>query len=567
MNMMKRIFLCAMALSLALSLLGCGGESAGETTAPASETPSDPSAEPTGGTEAGGEEIPTTYSLEFREQVESWTQTTNAKHKVSYYTANAVYCANPTHAGVQSMDIYCPVDYLNPDGTLNTGARVGQYTAETAPIVFWNSHGSYIGMGPFKISGNSTRATQYGWVLNMVENGIVVCMVGERGKLTKDENGSVIGRGPVAIGDLKAGVRFLKHNDAVIPGDSQRIISVGTSSGGAMSALLGASGNNSYYDAYLEAIGACMDETDDVYAVQAYCPITDFAHADYAYEWMFGVDNENATDFQKALSGKLALEYVSFINGLGLEDENGNPLTLAEDGSKSGSYYDWLVAKYEAAFEDYAANFDSDYAGFATGAGAGAADAEALIWLDYDAAAGKATLVTPEGYASALDAMILTGYRPRQKEVLAFDSFGLFNSDNEVYGIQGTAVNAEGSARHFNPRIAEMIAELRDAYPDAYEQYYQAYYDDSHTPEVEDWLVYLNAYSFVTGLAESDIAPHFRINMGVQDADTTPMVSATLALLLQKNGVDAQFNLLWAWGHNDVDTPTGLLDWILSICQ
>lgn len=567
MKMMKRRALLALALCVALTLPGCSGGTAGRepdptpTPTPAATAPAQPTEEAGSGDEGGA----TGYSLEFWDQVDSWKQTTNAKYNVTYYTANVVYCSNPTHPGVQSMDIYCPAAYLNEDGTLNTAAKVGQYTAETAPIVYWNSHGSYIGMGPFKISGNSTRATQYGWVLNMIDNGVVVCMVGERGKQTKDEDDNVIGRGPVAIADLKAGVRFLKHNDAVLPGDAQRIISVGTSSGGAMSALLGASGNNSYYDSYLEAIGACMDETDDVFATQAYCPITDFPHADYAYEWMFGQDNADATDFQKALSEKLTLEYVSYINGLGLEDENGKALTLAEDGSKSGSYYDWLLEKYEAAFEDYAENFETDYQ-HATGAGSGAADAETLVWLDYDAATGKAAMVTPEGYDSALDALVLTGFRSRQKSVLAFDSFDPYGGDNEVFGAQGTKAGEEGSARHFNQRIAELIEELKDDYPEEYEQYYQAYYDDSHIPEVEDWVIYLNAYSFVTGLAESDISPHFRINMGVEDADTAPMVSSTLALLLQKNGVDAQFNLMWAWGHNDVDTPTGLLEWIQSIC-
>lgn len=139
MNVIKRIFLCATALSLALTLFGCGGEAVGETTAPSSTVPSTQASETTGQTDSGVEETPTAYSLEFREQVESWTQATNSKFHVSYYSANAVYCSNPTHAGVQSMDIYCPVDYLNEDGTLNTTAQVGQYTAETAPIVFWNS--------------------------------------------------------------------------------------------------------------------------------------------------------------------------------------------------------------------------------------------------------------------------------------------------------------------------------------------------------------------------------------------------------------------------------------------
>lgn len=58
-------------------------------------------------------------------------------------------------------------------------------------------------------------------------------------------------------------------------GDANKIISIGTSAGGAMSALLGTTGNSEDYKFYLEEIGAVMDSADDVYAVQVYCPITD----------------------------------------------------------------------------------------------------------------------------------------------------------------------------------------------------------------------------------------------------------------------------------------------------
>lgn len=540
MRQLKRACVAALALCLAFTATAC------------SEKPAE-----------GGDIIPNSH--EFNEQVKSWELKSNAKFNVSYYTASATYCTNPT--GGQTMDLYVPVSYLNEDGTVNKTAKVGNYTAETAPIIYWNSHGSYIGMGPFTLAGLSTRATQNGWVISMINEGFVICMVGERGKTTTDEDGNVIGRGPVAIADLKAGVRFLKHNDAVIPGSSERIISVGTSSGGAMSALLGTSGNNPYYDSYLEEMGACMEETDDVFATQAYCPITDLSHADYAYEWMFAQDTEGLTDFQKALSEKLIAEYVAYINGLELTDENGNPLTLAEDGSKSGTYYDWLLTKYEAAFEDYAQHFETSYKGIASYADGGAADADSLIWLDYDAATGKATMVTPDGYDSALDALVLTGYCGRQKECTSFDSLEPIGTDNDVFGVQGSKIGAADSARHFNQRIAEIIAELKDEFPEEYEQYYQAYYDDSHAAEVEEWSIYLNSYSFLVGEAESDISPYFRINMGTQDADTSCTVSATLALLLAKNGIDTEFNLMWGWGHNDVDTPTGLIDWVKSICN
>jgi acetyl esterase/lipase len=56
--------------------------------------------------------------------------------------------------------------------------------------------------------------------------------------------------------DLKAAVRYLRYNDAVMPGDSDKIISNGTSAGGAMSSLLGAPGNSQDYRLYLEEIGA-----------------------------------------------------------------------------------------------------------------------------------------------------------------------------------------------------------------------------------------------------------------------------------------------------------------------
>ena len=52
------------------------------------------------------------------------------------------------------------------------------------------------------------------------------------------------GRAPKAILDLKAAIRYLRHFDNQMPGDAERIITDGTSAGGAMSALMGATGNN-----------------------------------------------------------------------------------------------------------------------------------------------------------------------------------------------------------------------------------------------------------------------------------------------------------------------------------
>jgi len=87
------------------------------------------------------------------------------------------------------------------------------------------------------------------------------------------------GRAPKAILDLKAAIRYLRNFDKQMPGDAERIITDGTSAGGAMSALMGATGNNPEYAELLKAMGAA-DERDDVFASVCFCPIIDLVSAD-----------------------------------------------------------------------------------------------------------------------------------------------------------------------------------------------------------------------------------------------------------------------------------------------
>ncbi len=111
--------------------------------------------------------------------------------------------------------------------------------------------------GWFRRQRPPARALARGWV---------VVLPGSRGRSTIGEDGAFTGKAPAAIVDLKAGVRYLRHNDPVFPGSAERIVSMGVSAGGAMSALLGASGNDPAFDPYLEAIGAA-DARDDIFAV------------------------------------------------------------------------------------------------------------------------------------------------------------------------------------------------------------------------------------------------------------------------------------------------------------
>jgi len=104
-------------------------------------------------------------------------------------------------------------------------------------------------------------------------------ITGCRGRDNKAADGTYYGKAPAAIVDLKAAVRYLRHNKGVMPGNTDKIISVGCSAGGALSALLGASGNSPLYDSYFKEIGAA-DAADHIFASACYSPITDLEHAD-----------------------------------------------------------------------------------------------------------------------------------------------------------------------------------------------------------------------------------------------------------------------------------------------
>ena len=124
--------------------------------------------------------------------------------------------------------------------------------------------------------------------------GYVYVDVGSRGRGIVAADGSLPGKAPAAVVDAKAAIRFLRLNDAVLPGSAERIVITGTSGGGGLSSVVAASGNSADYLPFLAEIGAAgvaadgsSSLADDVFAVIAYCPITDLGHADMAYEWMF----------------------------------------------------------------------------------------------------------------------------------------------------------------------------------------------------------------------------------------------------------------------------------------
>lgn len=173
--------------------------------------------------------------------------------------------------------------------------------------------------------------------------GYVYVDIGSRGRGIVAADGSLPGKAPAAVVDTKAAIRFLRLNDAVLPGSAERLVITGTSGGGGLSSVVAASGNSPDFLPFLAEIGAAglaedgsSTLNDDVFATIAYCPITDLGHTDMAYEWFYqGTRTEANTasgDWSaqaQAASDALAAAYPAYLDSLGLTLADGTALTSA----------------------------------------------------------------------------------------------------------------------------------------------------------------------------------------------------------------------------------------------
>ena len=275
------------------------------------------------------------------------------------------YVANPIDIDQQYMNIYVPEEYFN-NGTING------YNTQTAPIFMPNAVGGYMpsqAMTPKMENGKPNS------VLYALSRGYVVASPATRGRTNKASDGNFIGKAPAVIVDLQAATAYLHANDSAMPGNATRIITNGTSAGGGVSLLQGATGNSSDFQPYLQALGAATAATN-VYAVSAYAPITNLDAADMAYEWSYnGISsfnkvtmspgelpqanvggtpaqpqrtmqrvNLNADDL--AYSKMLSEHFPDYVNNLQLRDSLGRVLKLDKNGNGTFKNYvkEFIVA-------------------------------------------------------------------------------------------------------------------------------------------------------------------------------------------------------------------------------
>ncbi len=458
------------------------------------------------------------YSLDFARQTATRQSAALDDQTVRYRAYEGiVYVKNPADAKYETLNIYVPEAYYN-------GQTIDGYTAATAPIFFPNQIGGYMPAEPGK-PGNSPFDGKPNAMLTALSKGYVVASPGARGRTAAD------GKAPAAIVDLKAAVRYLRANDAVMAGDAHKIISNGTSAGGALSVLLGATGNHPDYESHLQALGAA-DAPDDIFAVSAYCPITDLDHADMAYEWQFNGVNSyqkmnitmvdynvkrelvpgTLTETEIALSNRLKPRYPAYINSLHLKDEKGRALTLDNNGNGSFKNY---VAGYLAAS--------------AQGQLDAGKDLSKRKWLTIEN--GKVTGVDFAAYAQAAG---------RMKTPPAFDGLALENAENQLFG------NAATDKQHFT----------------AFSQQYSTV--QNATMADADTINMMNPFNYI-GSKGTPLPQNWRVRAGTADRDTSLAVSASLTAKLRNHGAKVDYALPWDVPHSGDYDLDALFAWVKQV--
>lgn len=543
-----------------------------------------------------------------------------------YYQIGLVYCEKPA-AEYESLAVYVPGAYLkgvkNEDGTytctVNKEAKVGDYTAETAPVVMPVNTGGYAAQkapSSYAPEGLNTYLSQ----------GFVYVYAGCRGRDngTNPDGSAFDGGAPWGVTDLKAAVRYLRYNDRFLPGDKDRIFTFGHSGGGAQSSLMGATGDSELYMSYLSSIGALMKDdegkalSDAIDGAMCWCPITNLTQADLSYEWMMGQYSNEGTraygTWTRSLSRDMARAYAESLNRLGLKDEKGNLLTLSPSSNgiyTAGSYYDYMKKTIETSLNHFLSDTtfplttgQQDFHVDGAFPGQGKEDrphfpmspngrpmmmekeephtynsAKEYIdalngdgpWISYDEKTNTAAISSIEAF--------VTHMKKATKAVGAFDDLNKEQAENRLFG------NGEENALHFDGNMTFLMEKRKDTYKNYSD------YDDSirlayegdmnnedalHNPTLTRQLMYDPMTFILVGEGEkkpSTLAKHWRIHTGISQGDTSLNTEMNLALALKqrKDVEDVDFTTVWNKKHTMAErtgsSTDNFIDWVKEVTK
>ena len=447
------------------------------------------------------------------------------------------YVANPIDIDQQYMNIYVPEEYFN-NGTING------YNTQTAPIFMPNAVGGYM---PSQAMTPKVENGKPNSVLYALSRGYVVASPATRGRTNKASDGNFIGKAPAVIVDLQAATAYLHANDSTMPGNANRIITNGTSAGGAVSLLQGATGNNSDFQPYLQALGAATAATN-VYAVSAYAPITNLDAADMAYEWSYkGITsfnkvtmgqgelpqanvggntappqrtmqrvNLNADDV--AYSNLLSEHFPEYVNNLQLHDSMGRVLKLDKNGN--------------GTFKNYMKAFIIDAANKAQAKGT---DLSKHTYLVRDNKTGAIKDINWEAYNQFVS---------RSKAPGAFDSRSNDSGENNLFGTSATDNN------HFT-----ITAALHDTTPNQ-----DVYVENAKIVTMMNPMNYL-------GSPAATNARYYRIRYGTTDSNTSVAIPLIVGTRAQNLGYNVDMATPFDVDHSGDYDLDELFNWMDNIVK
>ena len=439
---------------------------------------------------------------------------------------NLTYVEHPINPEFQKMNIYVPEAYYE-------GMYINGYNLHTAPVFMPNMVGGYM-PGAIEEPGDAHWGKKGpNAVFCALKHGYVVAVPAVRGRTQKDENGLFNGKAPACIVDYKAAVRYLHFFADELPGDEDKIITNGTSAGGALSALMGATGNHPDYEKYLEKLGAA-EASYEIYAASCYCPITNLENADMAYEWQFkGIYEYRRTHMKMEEGGRpaftnedgvmpesliqVSLEeaklFPEYVNRLQLKDEQGNLLVLDPDG--------------EGTFKEYVKKVVLKSAQKAIDENVDVSDKKWLVIKD-----GKAVGMDFTEYAKEIT---------RMKTAPAFDALSMDSPENSLFG------NSKAEYCHFTKYSMEHSTQ-------------QGKMADAAIIKMLNPMYYIED-------EKADKAKYWRIRHGECDRDTSLAVSAILAVKLENAGCEVDYHSPWNVPHSGDYDIKELFAWIDEICK
>ena len=421
------------------------------------------------------------------------------------------YVANPIDIDQQYMNIYVPEEYFN-NGTVNG------YNTQTAPIFMPNAVGGYMpsqAMTP-KVENGKPNSVVYA-----LSRGYVVASPATRGRTNKASDGNFIGKAPAVIVDLQAATAYLHANDSTMPGNANRIITNGTSAGGAVSLLQGAAGNSSDFQPYLQALGAATAATN-VYAVSAYAPITNLDAADMAYEWSYnGITSSNKVSMSHddvAYSNLLNEHFPDYVNNLQLHDSVGRVLKLDKNGN--------------GTFKNYVKEFIIAAANKAQAKGT---DLSKHTYLVRDNKTGTIKDINWEAY---------NRFVSRSKAPGAFDSRSNDSGENNLFGKSTTDNN------HFT-----ITAALHDttSNPEAYVQNAKV-------------VTMMNPMNYLGSPAATN-AQFYRIRYGTADSNTSVAIPLIVGTRAQNLGYKVDMATPFDVNHSGDYDLDELFNWMDNIVK